>query len=122
MAARTFPVGAVTLLAALLAGCAAPPTPAQPGPVALVPQPPPPPALPTSASADTVLGTPFLWAIKIPACAASLLVSGPTAAAYTLADQGAIPPEQDWREDVNRAVDTYCGPPNEVPPPNAIPP
>jgi len=113
----------VTVLAAaaLLVGCASPPPPAQPSPVALVPQPPPAPAPPPSASADTVFGTPFLWAIKIPACAAALLVSGPTAAAYTLADQGRIPPEQDWHEDVNRAVDTYCGPPNAVPPPNAAP-
>jgi len=108
-------IGAAMLLTALLSGCAAP-APPSPGPVALVPQPPPPSAQPLSVSADTVIGTPFLLAIKIGGCAASLLAVGPTAATYTLANQGAIPPEQDWREEVDRAVDTYCGPPYSVPP------
>ena len=104
-----------TLIATLLAGCVAPP-PAQPGPVALVPPAPPPPAPPLSVTANTVLGTPFMWAVKIPGCAVSLLVVGPVSGVYALANQGRIPPEQDWHQEVDRGVDTYCGPPYVAPP------
>jgi hypothetical protein len=103
----------VTGLAALLAGCAAPPPPS--GPYA----PPPVGALPPAATTEilpsAVVGTPFLIAFKIPACIASVIFSGPTAAAFTLANQGLIPPEQDLMEDTNRAIDVYCSPPTLPP-------
>jgi len=75
---------------------------------------PPPPYL--EASPTSVLGTPFLLAMKVPGCAISLAWGAPLAAVYTLANRGEIPPEQDFRVDAERAVETYCGPPYAVPP------
>ncbi|HUK08853.1 MAG TPA: hypothetical protein VLX09_13355 [Stellaceae bacterium] len=107
---------------ALLGGCAEPAPPASTaatpqGPTPLVSLPPPLAPLPEpTPRVSSVLGTPFLIAFKVPACIASAIVSAPVAALYTLANQGAIPPEQDLYEDVDRANETYCGEPWTIPP------
>jgi hypothetical protein len=73
-------------------------------------QPPP----PNSVSTITVVGTPFLIAFKIPACVATVAISGPAAALQQLA----APNEDGLQPDIRPALDAgmvqNCGPPYYV--------
>lgn len=74
--------------------------------------PPPPPA----ASPVTAIGTPFLIALKIPVCVATVAIAGPAAALQQLA----APNEDGLQPDIRPALDVgmsqNCGPPYEVAP------
>jgi hypothetical protein len=73
-------------------------------------QPPP----PQSVSTISVVGTPFLIALKIPACVATVAISGPAAALQQLA----APNEDGLQPDIRPALDAgmvqNCGPPYYV--------
>jgi hypothetical protein len=113
-------VAAVALLGSCAAESVSPPTltaTTPQGPTPLVAVPPPLAPLPEpEPRVSSVLGTPFLIALKVPGCIVSAIISAPVAALYTLANQGVIPPEQDFYEDVDRANATYCGEPWTIPP------
>ncbi|HEY1505572.1 MAG TPA: hypothetical protein VGF92_14790 [Stellaceae bacterium] len=83
-------------MAALLTGCAAPPQQAQP------------------VTPVSVIGTPFLIALKIPTCVATVAISGPAAALQQLA----APSEDGLQPDIRPALDAgmaqNCGPPYYV--------
>ncbi len=73
-------------------------------------QPPP----PQSVATITAIGTPFLIALKIPACVATVAISGPAAALQQLA----APNEDGLQPDIRPALDAglvqNCGPPYYV--------
>jgi hypothetical protein len=92
---------AVMLLAPLLGDCTLDPT------YAYGPSP--------GSSAVSIIGTPFLIAFKVPACAATLALGVPLAAATGLADPYQ---RQPWaiRYEIDHAVTANCGPPWVLPP------
>ena len=71
---------------------------------------------PQSVSTLSVIGTPFLIAFKIPACVATVAISGPAAALQQLA----APTEDGLQPDIRPALDAgivqNCGPPYAVAP------
>lgn len=81
---------------AFLAGCAAPPPSAQP------------------VSPVTVVGTPFLIALKIPACVATVAIAGPAAALQQLAAPTQDRLQPDIRPVLDAGIYDNCGPPWEV--------
>lgn len=83
------------VFALLLGGCAEPP-PAQP------------------VSPVSVIGTPFLIALKIPACVATLAISGPAAALQQMGASTADGPQPDIRPVLDGGIDANCGPPYVV--------
>ena len=83
-------------LAILLPGCAAPPPPAQ------------------QASAVSVIGTPFLIALKVPACVATLAIAGPAAALQQMAAPTEDRLHPDIRPALDAGIDANCGPPYYV--------
>ncbi len=87
-------------LALSLGACAAPPTNAN------GPQPDP-----GGAAVLSVLGTPFLLALKLPICTATLLVAAPAAGASELDPQGGMA-----RRVLADGVAQNCGPPYAVTP------
>jgi hypothetical protein len=92
------------LTALMLAACAGAPAPQAPrGPVA-------------------VMGTPILWAVKVPFCAATLAVAAPLAAFSEFARPSAYDvaighdPYRALRSDLEAGATTNCGPPYLVSP------
>jgi hypothetical protein len=90
----------LALLAFLLglSGCAAPPPPDQ------------------QVSVAGAVGTPFLIALKVPACVATVLVAGPAAALQQLAAPNEDGLQPDIRPALDAGVDENCGPPYVVAP------
>jgi hypothetical protein len=102
-------VKASALLALALAGCStapgAPPV-VSGGPAASMPAPPP-----RYTAGDTflsIIGTPFLIVLKIPACVLTAVIAAPVGAAATLADG-----ELAWgtRRGLADGLEQNCGPP-----------
>jgi hypothetical protein len=92
----------MAMMAVAVAGCAEPP-PSQ-GPVA-------------------VLGTPILWAVKVPFCVATLAVAAPLAAISELAQPSPIDVAAGGdttyaglRADLEAGAAANCGPPYQVSP------
>jgi hypothetical protein len=96
------------LLSLVLAGCAAAPpgnSPQTPSPV-------------------SVIGTPFLIALKIPFCIATVAVAGPVAAVAQIADPwppvsalyGSGDPYRDVRRGLDDGIARNCGPPYAITP------
>jgi hypothetical protein len=67
-------------------------------------------------SVARAVGTPFLIALKVPVCVATVLVAGPAAALQQLAapDQDGLQP--DIRPALDAGINENCGPPYVVPP------
>jgi hypothetical protein len=63
----------------------------------------------------SVVGTPFLLAFKIPACAATLAIGAPLAGLTGLADPYRFAPSA-VRVELDHAVTQNCGPPWILPP------
>ena len=64
----------------------------------------------------SVVGTPFLIALKIPACAGSIVIAAPLAAASQLAASSALIDESGLRRDLDDGLIHNCGPPYVVSP------
>jgi len=62
----------------------------------------------------SVVGTPFLIALKAPICVATLTLGGPAAAAQQLAAPNEDDPDSDIRPAINAAIAENCGPPYAV--------
>ena len=78
-------------------------------------EPPPPQAQPVSqASPSTVFGTPFLIALKVPACIATVVIAGPAAALQQLAAPNQDGLQSDIRPALDAGIDQNCGPPYYV--------
>ena len=90
---------AVALLTVALIGCAA-------GPEAPRQQP----------SFISVVGTPFLIALKIPVCVASIAIAAPLAGASQLAESTSVIDEYSLRRDLDEGLVHNCGPPYAVSP------
>jgi len=54
-----------------------------------------------------VIGTPFLWAFRLPVCVASAAIGAPVAGAYALSP----PDRQATEEQIGADLDANCGPP-----------
>jgi hypothetical protein len=92
------------LLAVALAGCTA--APSEPPPAAsAVP--------PRSADFVSMVGTPFLWLVKVPACAAVAILAGPVVGASAVVDNDG---GQETRHAARNTVKQTCGPPYTVTP------
>jgi len=85
-------------LALFLAGCEAPPPPPPPQPVSPV----------------SVFGTPFLIALKIPACVATIAIAGPASALQQLAAPTQDGLQPDIRPVLDFGIEQNCGPPYYV--------
>ena len=96
---------AASLLLLALASCAEPPrSDTQYG------------AVPSPQPVASVIGTPFLLALKIPVCTATLVITGPIAAGSEL-----VPGDDDMnrilaRQYLERQLSNNCGPPYVVGP------
>jgi hypothetical protein len=66
-------------------------------------------------SALSVIGTPFLVALKIPVCILTVAVAGPVAGLSVLADPSG-PDGADTRRQLNDGIVENCGPPYVVAP------
>jgi hypothetical protein len=88
---------ALLVLALGLSGCAAPPPDQQVSPVSAV-------------------GTPFLIALKVPVCVATVVVAGPAAALQQLAAPNQDGLQPDIRPALDAGIDENCGPPYVVTP------
>jgi len=64
----------------------------------------------------SAIGTPFLIALKIPACAGSIAIAGPLAGASQLAESSSLIDEFDLRRNLNDGLNRNCGPPYVVSP------
>jgi hypothetical protein len=71
--------------------------------------PPPPPASPVTA-----IGTPFLIALKIPVCVATVAIAGPAAALQQLAGPNEDGLQPDIRPALDAGMSQNCGPPYAV--------
>jgi hypothetical protein len=83
----------------LLSGCASPPPPG------------------TQISYASAVGTPFYIALKVPVCAATLVMAAPLGALQGLAapsQQGSLQP--DLRPSLDAGIVDNCGPPYVLPP------
>jgi hypothetical protein len=69
-----------------------------------------------SVSASSVVGTPFLVALKVPVCAATLAIAGPASALQQLAAPTEDGLQPDIRPALDAGVDENCGPPYLVEP------
>jgi hypothetical protein len=69
-----------------------------------------------SVSASSVIGTPFLIALKVPVCAATVAIAGPAAALQQLAAPSEDGLQPDIRPALDAGVDENCGPPYVVEP------
>lgn len=67
-------------------------------------------------STVSAVGTPFLIALKVPACVATVLVAGPAAALQQLAAPNEDGLQPDIRPALDAGVDENCGPPYVVMP------
>jgi|ERR1700691_1254193 hypothetical protein len=65
-----------------------------------------------------IVGTPWLIALKIPVCTATILMAGPVAAVATLSNPGLDGnlAASDTRYDLDRGLNENCGPPYVVTP------
>ena len=86
------------LLAVALAGCAAAPSE----------QPPASSGVPARADFVSMVGTPFLWLVKIPACAAVAVLSGPIVGASAVVDNDG---GKETRYAARNTLKRTCGPP-----------
>lgn len=86
------------------------------GGCAVAPPPPPPGAEPVTVSPISVIGTPFLLALKAPICAVTLAIGGPVAAAQQLAEPTRDEFDKDFRPEIATGIETNCGPPYVVMP------
>lgn len=86
-------LGLMALL--FLAGCASPP-PAEP------------------ISPVSVVGTPFLVALKVPVCVATVAIAGPAAALQQLAAPNEDGLQPDIRLALDDGINANCGPPPYV--------
>jgi hypothetical protein len=96
---RSGSAAAGALLACLLAGCTAPPPQS------------------SQISYVSAIGTPFYIAMKVPVCAATLVVAGPLGALQGLAapgEEGSLQP--DIRPILDAGIADNCGPPYLLPP------
>ena len=64
----------------------------------------------------SVVGTPFLIALKIPACVGSVAIAAPLAGASQLAESTAVIDEPSLRRDLDEGLVHNCGPPYAVSP------
>lgn len=87
------------LLAVALAGCATPPGGASE--MAST-------APPTSGGFVSAVGTPFLWLVKFPACAAVAILTGPVVGASAVVDNDG---GQETRHAARNTLHQTCGPP-----------
>ena len=58
-----------------------------------------------------VVGTPFYVALKIPVCAATVVIAAPLAAIAGLADPSPNAAEGDPKSDLDHGIRRNCGPP-----------
>jgi len=86
------------LLAVALASCAAPSSD----------HPPSLSGVPAEADFVSTVGTPFLWLVKIPACAAVAVLSGPIVGASAVVDNDG---GKETRDDARNTLSRTCGPP-----------
>ncbi len=93
---KGWPVLLVFLLC--LSGCAEPPPPPQP------------------VSVISAVGTPFLIALKVPACVATVAIAGPAAASQQLAAPNQDGLQPDIRPALDAGIAENCGPPDAVAP------
>ena len=90
---------AATLLTVALAGCASnPESPRQ------------------EATFISVVGTPFLIALKIPTCVVSIAIAAPLAGASQLAESSPVIDPPSLRRDLDNGLIHNCGPPYAVSP------
>jgi hypothetical protein len=73
-------------------------------------------AAPPDQQLSTVsdVGTPFLIALKVPACVATVLIAGPAAALQQLAAPNQDGLQRDIRPALDAGIDENCGPPYVV--------
>jgi hypothetical protein len=90
---------AAMLLASALVGCAASPEAPRQTP-----------------SFISVVGTPFLIALKIPVCVGSIAIAAPLAGASQLAESNSVIDEYGLRRDLDEGLVHNCGPPYVVTP------
>ncbi len=91
------------LLAAALAGCTSAPSEAPPAASAAPPQ---------SADFVSTVATPFLWLVKIPACAAVAVLTGPIVGASAVVDNDG---GRETRHAARNTLNRTCGPPYTLP-------
>ena len=85
--------------ALFLAGCADSPPPAQPV---------------SQVNPSSVVGTPFLIALKVPVCIATVAIAGPAAALQQMAAPNQDRLQPDIRPALDAGIDQNCGPPYYV--------
>ena len=64
----------------------------------------------------SVVGTPFLIALKIPTCVVSIAIAAPLAGASQLAESSPVIDPPSLRRDLNDGLIHNCGPPYAVSP------
>jgi hypothetical protein len=67
-------------------------------------------------SVVSAVGTPFLIALKVPTCVATVVVAGPAAALQQLAAPNQDGLQPDIRPALDAGIDENCGPPYVVSP------
>ena len=67
-------------------------------------------------SVASAVGTPFLIALKVPVCVATVAISGPAAALQQLAAPNEDGLQPDIRPALDAGIDDNCGPPYVVTP------